>query len=378
LSVIDFTHEQFSGRIVFGAGRRRDAPAEIGALDPTGVLIVGGTHDSDTILGLADALAVPAETIIGVRPHVPADTVNAALALFDRFAPNVVVAVGGGSATGLGKMIALERDVTLVAIPTTYAGSEMTPIWGTTDNGVKQTGRSLRVLPRVVVYDPELTVGLPKSVTVNSAFNALAHCVEALWLPDTSPIAAEAAISAIRGITESLDDVVERLDDVDARARLLYGAHRAGSVLTAAGTGLLHKTAHVLGGMFDLDHGAMYAVLTPHMVGYHSDQNPDVDDLLTSALGADPRHALDDLAVRLNAPRSLVEIGFPVDATPTAIQAVAHHAGVSIDEIEHLLTVAISGHPTPTTPTTAADQAKHPAEHRSDPPVPADSTSQAE
>ena len=122
-----------------------------------------------------------------------------------------------------------------MSIPTTYAGSEMTPIWGTTDSGVKTTGRSRRVLPSLVIYDPDLTIGLPKRVTVNSAFNALAHCVEALWLPDTSPITAEAAVAAIRAITESLDDVVGRPDDVEARARLLYGAHRAGSVLASGG-----------------------------------------------------------------------------------------------------------------------------------------------
>lgn len=342
---LDFVHHQLSGRIVFGAGRRRDTPAEILALSPTGVLIIGGAHDTNTITELASALDVPTESIIGARPHVPSETVREALAVVDRFEPNVVVTVGGGSATGLGKMIARERDVAIVSVPTTYAGSEMTPIWGTTVDGVKQTGRSLRVLPSIVIYDPELTVGLPLAVTINSAFNALAHCVEALWLTDTSPIVAEAAVSAIGSIISGVENVVQRLDDIDARAQLLYGAHRAGTVLASAGTGLLHKTAHVLGGMFDLDHGAMYAVLTPHMVGHHLLTVPNAQPRLTTALGPDPTSALDDLALRLGAPRSLEEIGFPPAQLPDAADAVARHGGVAITEITSLLTAALS--PTP-------------------------------
>lgn len=342
---LDFIHDQLPGRIVFGAGRRHGAPGEILALGPSGVLIIGGAHDANMISDLASALDVPTETIIGVRPHVPAETVRDALVTVDRLQPNVVVTVGGGSATGLGKMIARERDVALVTVPTTYAGSEMTPIWGTTEGGVKQTGRSLRVLPSVVIYDPELTIGLPQAVTVNSAFNALAHCVEALWLTDTSPIAAEAAVSAIGSIIGGVENVAARLDDIDARAQLLYGAHRAGTVLASAGTGLLHKTAHVLGGMFDLDHGAMYAVLTPHMVGHHLITTPTAQPWLTDALGPHPKAALDELANRLGAPRSLAEIGFPPDRLREAGDAIVDHASVAIADIEPLLTAALS--PTP-------------------------------
>ena len=339
---LDFTHDQLPGRVVFGAGRRHDAPGEIMTLDPTGVLFIGGAHDSTTINELTGALDAPVETIIGVRPHVPAEAVRDALDIVDRSQPNVVVTVGGGSATGLGKMIARERDVALIALPTTYAGSEMTPIWGTTEDGTKQTGRSLRVLPSVVIYDPELTIGLPKAVTVNSAFNALAHCVEALWLPETSPMTAEAAVGAIGSILAGVENVVARLGDVHARAQLLYGAHRAGTVLASAGTGLLHKTAHVLGGMFDLDHGAMYAALTPHMVEHHLETVPNARQRLTEALGSNPRAALDELAIRLGAPRSLEEIGFPPGRRRETAEAVARHAGADIAEIDALLVAALN------------------------------------
>lgn len=342
VSTLNFTHQQLPGRVVFGAGRRADAPAELEALGATRVLVIGGSHDTGTIDALVEQLAIPTETIVGVRPHVPTAAVREALAIVDRFGPDAVVAVGGGSATGLAKMVALERDVELLAIPTTYAGSEMTPIWGTTQDGVKRTGRSLKVLPSTVIYDPELTVGLPRAVTVTSAFNALAHCVESLWLPDTSPITADAAVDAIRSITTSARDVVEQLDDVDARSLLLYGAHRAGSVLAAAGTGLLHQTAHVLGGMFDLDHGAMYAVLTPHVVGYQLSVSPSARPRLVDALGPDPQRTLTELAAGLSAPASLTEIGFPPDQLEPAIEQVAERVDAPVADLERLLSAALT------------------------------------
>ncbi|MCZ7537123.1 MAG: maleylacetate reductase [Acidimicrobiia bacterium] len=328
------------GRIVFGAGRRSETPGELASLGASRVLIIGGSHDTATIDDLVSQLHMPVETIIGVRPHVPAAVVRAALDVVDSFEPNTVLTIGGGSSTGLAKMVALERDVALLAIPTTYAGSEMTPIWGTSDGGAKKTGRSLRVLPSTVIYDPELTVGLPREVTVNSACNALAHCVEAMWLPDTSPITIEGAVVAIKAIVDAVEDVADRLDDIEARSRLLYGAHRAGSVLATAGTGLLHKTAHVLGGMFDLDHGAMYAVLTPHVVAHQLSAMPDIHQRFHDALGPDPAEALHALIDRLAAPSSLADIGFPADRFDEAAEAIAEHADVDLEEVEPVLTAA--------------------------------------
>ncbi len=338
---MNFTHEQLPSRIVFGVGRRRETPHELGALGASRLLVIAGSHDTATVDELVDRLDIPVETIIGVRPHVPSGIVRDTLDVVDRFAADAVVTIGGGSATGLGKMVALERDVELVAIPTTYAGSEMTPIWGTTEGGHKTTGRSPRVLPSTVIYDPELTTGLPRNVTVNSAFNAIAHCVEALWLADTSPITVEAAISAVQAIVGSVEAVADRLDDLAARTRLSYGAHRAGSVLASAGTGLLHQTAHVFGGMFDLDHGAMYAVLTPHMVSHHLDTVPDARQPLREALGADPHHRLTQLAEHVDAPRYLVDIGFPLDRFDAATDAVARRAGISVADVEPILTAAL-------------------------------------
>lgn len=344
-TALDFVHHQLPGRIVFGAGRRLDAPSEVALLDPSAVLVIGGSHDTSTIDDLLIGLNTRSDTIVGVRSHVPMSTVHDALRVAERLDANVVVTVGGGSATGLGKMIARERDVALVCLPTTYAGSEMTPVWGTTENGIKQTGRSTRVLPTTVIYDPELTVGLPSGVTVNSSFNALAHCIEALWLKSTSPISAEAATSAIRHIINGVRAVAGNPTDIDGRSELLFGAHQAGAVLASAGTGLLHATAHALGGLFDLEHGAMYAVLTPHMLSHHIDTTPTARRLLTQALGPDPRAMIDDLADELGAPRDLIRIGFPPDELHAAIEIVAQYTDRATPEIEQLLTAALEPRP---------------------------------
>ena len=143
-------------------------------------------------------------------------------------------------------------------------------------------------------------------------------------------------------VREPVEAVADQPDDLEARSRLLYGAHRAGSVLAAAGTGLLHQTAHVLGGMFDLDHGAMYAALTPHMVEHHLETVPNARQRLTEALGSNPRAALDELAIRLGAPRSLEEIGFPPGRLPEAAEAVARHADANIAEIDALFVAALN------------------------------------
>ena len=154
----DFTHETLPGRVVFGAGRRRDLSNELKLLESQRVVFISGSRNDPLVEDLRAELDIPSEKILGVRPHVPEADVAQAADVAGEFDADTVVSIGGGSATGLAKMVALNRDVTVVAIPTTYAGSEMTPIWGTTVDGEKQTGSSLRVLPAVVIYDPELTV----------------------------------------------------------------------------------------------------------------------------------------------------------------------------------------------------------------------------
>ena len=192
--------------------------------------------------------------------HVPEEIADAARAEAATLGADCCVAVGGGSTTGLAKAIALTSELPIIAIPTTYAGSEMTPIWGITADGVKKTGRDTRVLPKTVIYDPNLTLGLPVPMSVTSGINAMAHCVEALYSKDANPIVSLMAEEGIRAMAQALPKIVKDPDNADARAQALYGAWLGGSVLGAVGMALHHKLCHTLGGSFNLPHAETHTV----------------------------------------------------------------------------------------------------------------------
>ncbi len=264
-----------------------------------------------------------------------------------------IVAVGGGSTIGLAKAIAVDSGVPVVAVPSTYSGSEMTPIYGITGTH-KRTARDLRALPRVVVYDPVLTVGLPPDVTAASGFNALAHGVEGLYAPGADPVSALYGEEAIRNLARALPDAVATPDDLDARGRALYGAYLAGRVLAIAGTALHHKLCHVLGGSFGLDHGQVNAVMLPYVVGFNTPVIPAVMARVAVALGgpSDPASAarlLFDLRERVGAPASLAAIGMPADGLDEAAERAVAAVGsgnpqpVDADSLRQLLQAAYEG-----------------------------------
>ena len=201
-----------------------------------------------------------------------------------------------------------------VALPTTYAGSEMTTIWGLTDGGHKRTGKDRRVKPEVVVYDPELTLTLPPAIAGPSGMNALAHCVEALYGPGANPVVSLMALEGIRALHSSLPAVCATPGDLAARTDALYGAYLAGVALASGGTALHHKACHVLGGMFGLDHGWMNAVVLGHTLAYNAPAIPEVMADIETTLGTDDAPgALFDLAAAIGAPTSLAAIGMPAD-----------------------------------------------------------------
>jgi maleylacetate reductase len=236
--------------------------------------------------------------------HVPIETAQAAREEAARLGADACVAVGGGSTTGLAKAIALTSDLPIIALPTTYAGSEMTPIWGLTQDGVKKTGRDVRVLPRTVIYDPDLTLTLPVGLSVVSGINSIAHCVETLYSKDTNPILSLAAEDGIRAMASALPRIAE------ARAEALYGAWLGGMVLGAVGMALHHKLCHTLGGSFGLPHAETHTVILPHAVAYNAPETPDAVARTARALGTkDAAGGLWDLAAYLGAPLSLEAIG---------------------------------------------------------------------
>ena len=201
-------------------------------------------------------------SIIGVRVHVPAAHAEVARARATELAADCLVSIGGGSAVGLAKAVALSHGLPIAAVPTTYAGSELTTVWGITEEGRKTTGRDPGVAPRLVVYDPELTYDLPAAVTAASCMNAVAHCVEALWAAGATPLTDAAAAEGLRRLAAGMRASLERPRDPAARATALAGAWLAGEAF-AAGGALHHKLCHVLGGMFDLPHAELHAALLP-------------------------------------------------------------------------------------------------------------------
>lgn len=344
---LDFSYETQPARIVFRPGAAVSAtPDEAARLGLRRVLVVCGSRGEGTARAVADALG---EACAGLhaeaRMHVPVEVADRAVEAARAAGADGCVAVGGGSAIGLGKAIALRTGLPLIAVPSTYSGSEMTPVWGLTEHGAKRTGRDPAVQPRSVVYDPELTLSLPVPLTVTSGVNALAHAVEALYAPDASPLVSLMAEEGVRSMTQALPLVAAAPGDLDARGRALYGA-----CLGATTMGLHHKLCHVLGGTFGLPHAETHTVVLPYALAYNAPAAPRAVTALSRALGGadDVPHALWALAGSLGAPRSLAELGLKetdlaVAAEQAAGQPYPNPREVTVDGVLALLTAAYEG-----------------------------------
>ncbi|WP_207100256.1 maleylacetate reductase [Paracoccus shandongensis] len=311
--IAPFIHEYRASRVVFGPGRRRDLAAEAGQLGLRRLLVV--TTPEQSHLGreisqvLEDACVGHFD---GAAMHVPVEVARRAANAARDLGADGCLAAGGGSAIGLAKAIALETGLPIMAVPTTYAGSEMTPLYGLTDHGQKRTGRDWNVMPRTVVYDPELTTSLPAGLTIASGLNAIAHAAEGLYAEDASPIHKLAAEEGIRALAASLPGLLSTPHDIGLRGSAQYGAWLCGSVLGQVKMGLHHKACHVLGGSFNLPHAETHAVVLPHALAYNGVCAPEAMAALSRALGGGPPlDALDEFYGRVDAPRSLSAIGMP-------------------------------------------------------------------
>jgi maleylacetate reductase len=351
----DFVHESRPGRVVFAVGASARLPEEIERLDLHRLIVVCTPEQADLAAELVSPLGA---RIAALHPHatmhVPTAVAATAVARSREIGADGCVAVGGGSAVGLAKALAKDTGLPIVAVPTTYAGSEMTTIWGLTDAGRKTTGRDPRVLPVTVVYDPALTVSLPPALSVTSGMNALAHSAEALYAPDGSPITALLAGESARAIAAALPRVVRDPHDIDARSDALYGAWLAGTVLGATTMSLHHKLCHILGGTFDLPHAETHTAVLPHVLAVNLPAAAQAHAALADALGAaDPAGHLFHLADDLGAEMSLRALGLPEDGLQTVVdQALAapyaNPTPVTEGNLRHLLGNALAG----TAPTT--------------------------
>jgi maleylacetate reductase len=345
-----FRYEQVPVRVVFAAGALKDAATEAETLGARRVLLIA----DDAAEAAADVVAAGlGDRLVGrigkVIQHVPVEAATTATEMARTADADLLISVGGGSATGLAKAVARHLPIPILAVPTTFAGSEMTPIWGLTEAGRKTTGRDPRVQPRVVVYDPVLTVTMPADLTATSGMNALAHCVEALYAPDVTPVISLAAAEGVRVLAAGLPRCVENPDSVEARAEALYGAWLAGWSLGATTMGLHHKLCHVLGGMYDLPHAPTHSAVLPYAIAYSRDAAPGPLGRVADALGAgDAAGGLWDLARRLGVETSLAAVGMPPDGVDAVLDAVIANPPINPRPVERealrsLLRSALTG-----------------------------------
>ncbi len=299
-----FVVDILPSRVIFGLGCLERLPEEIAHLGASRALVLSTPEQTQIAAEVVSRLGARAAGLFDrAVMHVPFEIAQAARETAQRLGADCCVAIGGGSTTGLAKAIALVSDLPILAIPTTYAGSEMTPIWGLTENGIKKTGRDPRVLPKTVLYDPALTVTMPAQLSATSGINSIAHCVEALYSKDANPIISMLAEEGIRALAASLPLVIRDPKNLDARARALYGAWLGGMSLGSVGMALHHKLCHTLGGSFNLPHAETHTVILPHATAYNAPAAPEAMSRIERALGArSAAQGLYDLAVSLGVP----------------------------------------------------------------------------
>jgi maleylacetate reductase len=315
-----FAYNSNASRVVFGPDSIDRIPDEIGRLGAMRALVLCTPNQRAQAEAIAARLGDRVAGIFdGAEMHVPIEVARKARAAAAASRADCALAVGGGSTIGLGKAIALESGLPIIAVPTTYAGSEVTPIYGLTEGGLKRTGRDLRVLPRTVIYDPRLTLTLPLGLTITSAINAIAHAAEGLYAHDGNPVIGLMAEEGIRASAAALPLLTSNPTDLRARSDALYGAWLCGTVLGAVFMGLHHKLCHTLGGTFNLPHAEVHTVILPHALMYNADAAPQAMRRVAKALGADEAPAaVYELAKRHGAPCSLRDIGMAADGLDRA------------------------------------------------------------
>jgi alcohol dehydrogenase class IV len=319
---LNFTYVALPTRVVFGAGSIRSLAAEVGRLGATRVLLISTPGRAEMVRRLCAGLSIAGVFDRAVM-HTPVEAVESAREKAKSVDADCCVTVGGGSTIGFGKAIAVTSGLPVVAVPTTYSGSEMTTIWGVSEGGVKKTGRDPKVLPKVVIYDPELTLELPPAVSAASGMNAMAHCAEALYAHDGNPIVSLMAEDGIRALAFSLPKVVSNPRQIDGREKALYGAWLSGMTIGTTSVALHHKLCHVLGG-FGLPHAETHSIVLPHALAYNEAAAPEAMRRIGQALGSERApQGIYDLERRLGLPMRLADIGMKeADLEPAARIAV--------------------------------------------------------
>jgi alcohol dehydrogenase class IV len=348
-----FVHDSLPQRVCFGTGEAgANVQREVGRLGASRVMVISSLREAP----LADKITADVPVALrhhDVVMHVPVDVAVRAREAAAKEEVDVVVAVGGGSTTGLAKAIALTSGVPVIAVPTTYAGSEATAVWGLTSGDVKTTGTDEKVLPRVVVYDAALTLSLPADLSVASGLNALAHCVDSLWAPNADPVNAAFAAEGIRALAAGLPAVVADPSGIAGREQALYAAYVSAVAFASAGSALHHKICHVLGGKYNLPHAQTHAVVLPYVLAFNGPFAAEASARIASAFGlsgaGSALEGLQALRAALDAPRALRDYGLTEADIPAAAEAIlpavppGNPRPVTAADIERLLHAAWAG-----------------------------------
>jgi maleylacetate reductase len=349
-----FVHDTLPQRVAFGSGAAADnLSSEIVNLGASRVMLIAGASE----MRLADTVAKGIPVVLrhdDVVMHVPVEVAERARAAAVDNDVDVLVSVGGGSTTGLAKAVAMTTGLPVIAVPTTYAGSEATPVWGLTEGAKKTTGVDLKVLPKVIIYDAVLTMSLPVDLSVASGLNALAHCVDSMWAPNADPINAAFAAEGIRSLAVGLPKVVADPMDLDGREHALYAAYLSATAFASAGSGLHHKICHVLGGKYNLPHAQTHATVLPYVLAFNAPAAPDAERRIAAAFSSNgfSSGALDGVVAlkqELNAPHALADYGFTEDLITEAAEAIlpavppSNPRPVTADDLRTLLRAAWSG-----------------------------------
>ena len=306
-----FIYNAYAARVVFGAGSLKHLEREIDALGYRRALVLSTPEQRDSAEMVAALLGPRAAGVFDrAVMHVPIETAREAREVAQRLGADCAVAIGGGSTTGLGKAIALDSGLPIIAIPTTYAGSEMTPVYGITEGGMKKTGKDARVVPRAVIYDPELTLSLPAAMSLTSGINAIAHSAEGLYSADRNPVIDFMARDGIAALGRALPVICKNPQDMQARTDAFYGAWLCGIVMGSVGMALHHKLCHTLGGTFNLPHAETHTAVLPHALAYNAPAAPEAMAKIAQALGgASGPAAVFDLAKKNGAAVALRDLG---------------------------------------------------------------------
>jgi alcohol dehydrogenase class IV len=343
---MEFSYQSFPNKVYFGEVYLTKLPDIIKEIGGKKLFVIASNRTKAIVDDIIQSFGNENITVFSeIIQHVPKTMVEKALAAATKNQSDIIIAIGGGSAIGLAKGVALHTDLSILAIPTTYAGSEMTNTYGISSDGVKTVAKDLKVLPKTVIYIPSLTADMPLSLAATSSMNAMAHLIEAVYAFDINPITYQTALTGIRALKDGMEVLIKAKSLQNANEQLQFGSYLAGKCLCEVSMALHHKLAHTLGGSFGMEHGEVHTVLLPYVLDFQltSLSLSLKNDLNKSLNTKNPALKLKTLAKQMGAKTTLKAIGFNETDIPKAteiimgIKAFPNPVNISAQNITALL-----------------------------------------